>query len=267
MPRALSTKLKQAIICLLALLHMSVIPPASAENRDSAAITIFAAASLKTSLDAVAAEFSKATGKKTVISYAASSALAKQIEHAAPADIFISADLAWMDYLAEKALIDTATRSNVLFNRLVLIAPEVSKLALKIVPGFDLASALGDGKLAIGDVQAVPAGKYGKAALEKLGAWSAVEPKVAGAENVRAALALVARGEAVMGIVYHTDAVAEQKVKVVDTFPDNTHPKIVYPAAVTRASLQPETAAAFLAYLKSPPAQAIFAKDGFVIPD
>ena len=192
-----------------------------AQRTDTTEITVFAAASLKNALDAAAADYLKTTGNKVIISYAASSALAKQIEAGAPADVFISADLDWMDYLSKKGLIKEDSEVKLLGNRIVLIAPANSKVALKISKNFPLAEALGDGKLAMADVKAVPAGKYGKAALEKLGVWSTVKAKVVEAENVRAALALVAIGEAALGIVYQTDAAAEPKVKVLDTFPED----------------------------------------------
>ena len=179
-------------------------------------ITVFAAASLKNALDDADAAFTKATGVKVVASYAASSALAKQIESGAPADVFISADLKWMDYVADKKLIKPDTRVNLLGNRLVLIAPADSKLGnVKIDKGFDIAKLAGDGRIAVADVKAVPAGLYAKAALENLGAWAAAEPKLAQAENVRATLAFVARGETPIGIVYETDAKIEPKVKIV----------------------------------------------------
>jgi len=261
--RALRTAV--APVWLVASLWVAIPHPALAQKTDATDVTVFAAASLKNALDAASAEYTKQTGKKITPSYAASSALAKQIEQAAPADIFISADLEWMDYLAQKNLIKPDTRSNYLGNHLVLVAPADSKAALKIAPGFDLAAALGDGKLAMADVKAVPAGKYGKASLEKLGAWAAVEPKVAQAENVRAALALVARGEAPFGIVYQTDANVEPKVKVIDVFPDDTHPPIVYPMALIATAKSAEAGADFLKFLKSPAAQDIFGKAGFVV--
>ena len=178
---------------------------------------------MKNALDDVNAAFTKATGIKVVASYAASSALMKQIEQGAPADVFASADLDWMDYGAQKKLIKDDTRVNLLGNRLVLIAPKDSKIGnVTIAPGFDLAKLAGDGRIATGDVRAVPVGKYAKAALEKLGAWAAAEPKFAMAENVRAALALVARGEAVLGIVYETDAKVEPNVKIVGRLPGRT---------------------------------------------
>jgi molybdate transport system substrate-binding protein len=238
---------------------------AEAQKTETTTLTIFAAASLKNALDSAAKSYEASTGNKVVISYAASSALAKQIEHGAPADIFISADLHWMDDLAKAKLIKDDTRSNILGNRLVLIAPANSKVELKISKDFPLAEAIGNGKLAMADVKAVPAGKYGKAALENLGVWSAVEAKVAQAENVRAALALVATGEAALGIVYQTDAAAEPKVRVLDTFPEDTHPPIIYPIAVTAAAKNSDAAKAFIAYLKSHEGQAAFTKQGFTI--
>lgn len=236
---------------------------AHAQKAETTTVTVFAAASLKNALDEASAAFTQATGNKTAISYAASSALARQIEQAAPADVFISADLDWMDYLAGKGLVDAGTRSNLLGNRLVVIAPAGSTAALEIKPGFDLAGAIADSKLATGDVKSVPAGKYAKAALETLGVWQQVEPKIAPAENVRAALALVAQGEAAFGIVYETDAKAEPRVKIAGVFPPQTHPAIVYPIAVTKAAASPETANALLAFLKTPAAAAIFTKHGF----
>ncbi|MFN0217759.1 MAG: molybdate ABC transporter substrate-binding protein [Hyphomicrobium sp.] len=236
-----------------------------AQKIETTKLTIFAAASLKTALDEVSAAYQKESGVASAISYAASSALAKQIEQGAPADMFISADLDWMDYVAKANLIAADTRANLLGNTLVLIAPADRPVDLKIAPNFKIADALGDGKLAVADVKAVPAGKYAKAAFEKLGVWAALEPKLAQAENVRAALVFVARGEAPLGVVYQTDAAAEPKVKIVDTFPDDTHPPIVYPIAVTAGAAAPDAAKAFLAYLKSDVASAIFKKQGFTI--
>ena len=237
-------------------------PAAAAEP-----VTVFAAASLKGSLDEAVAAWQAETGGTTAISYAASSALAKQIEQGAPADVFISADLAWMDYLAERKLIAADTRVNLLGNRIVLVAPKDSTAAIEIAPDMPLAALLGDGKLAMGDPAAVPVGKYGKAALEKLGVWDSVAGKVAAAENVRAALLLVSRGEAPLGIVYSTDAAADPGVRVVATFPADTHPPIVYPVAVTADAKSAAAAAGLLAFLKGPKAQAIFAKAGFVVPE
>ncbi len=226
---------------------------------------VFAAASLKNALDDAAALYKEKTDKVVTANYAASSALAKQIEEKAPADIFFSADLAWMDYLQEKNLIKNDTRVTLLGNTIVLVAPADSTAALTLEPGAKLADALGaDGKLAMANVESVPAGKYGKAALTKLGLWSEVEGKVVQADNVRAALAFVATGEAPLGIVYQTDANAEPKVKVVATFPEDSHEPILYPVALTASSANPD-AAAFLDFLKSDDAKPAFEKQGFAI--
>src|SRR6185369_15010791 len=185
-------------------------------------------ASMKNAIDGINAAFTKGTGIKTVASLAASSALAKQIEQGAPDDVFASAALEWMDYVEQKKLIRDGSRVNLLGNKLVLIAPKDSKLDnVPIGPGFDIARLAGDGRIVVADVLAVPAGKYAKAALEKLGSWAAAAPKLASAENVRAALALVSRGEAPLGIVYETDAKSDPKVKVLDTFPESTHAPIL----------------------------------------
>ena len=265
MPAALKNSRSVLTTALAGLMLVASLSFAEAQKAETTTLTVFAAASLKNALDSAATAYQASTGNKTTISYAGSSALAKQIEHGAPADIFISADLDWMDYVAKAKLIKDGTRSNMLGNRLVLITPKSSSADIKIGKDFALAAALGDGRLAVADVKALPAGKYAHAALEKLGVWSAVEPKLAQAENVRAALALVAQGEAPFGIVYETDAVAEPKVKIVDFFPDDTHPPIIYPIAVTAASKNPDAALAFISYLKSPEGQAAFTKQGFTI--
>jgi molybdate transport system substrate-binding protein len=228
-------------------------------------MVVFAAASLKTALDEIAATWAKDTGKPVPrLSYAASSALARQMEQGAPVDLFISADLDWMDYAATKNLIKADTRFNLLGNKIVLIAPRDSKTTTLALTGGDLAKALADGKLSMGNVDAVPAGKYGKAALEKLGAWTAVKDSIAQAENVRAALVLVARGEAPLGIVYGTDAAAEPGVRVVATFPADSHPPITYPAALARESKNAD-AGSFLDFLRSAKARAVFEKQGFTV--
>jgi len=233
--------------------------PARAQGGD---VVVFAAASLKNALDAINDQWHKETGKKAVISYAASSALAKQIEQGAPAQMFISADLDWMDYLARKNLIKPETRLNLLGNRIVLIAPKDKAQAVDIKPGFDLVKILGNGRLSMANVDAVPAGKYAKAALEKLGIWSSVSDKIAQAENVRAALLLVSRGEAPVGIVYQTDAAADANVKIIGTFPEEAHPPIIYPLALTANATNPD-AEAFLAYIKSAKAKPLFEAQGF----
>ena len=237
---------------------------AAATAAAAADVTVFAAASLKNALDDVSAAWKAETGKAATISYAASSALAKQIEAGAPADVFISADVPWMDYLAEHGLVKKGTVVELLGNRLVLVAPADSDAELAIGKGFDLLGALGDGRLAMGQVDSVPAGKYGKAALTSLGVWDEVEGHVAQAENVRAALALVATGEAPFGIVYATDANSEPSVKVVGVFPEDSHAPIVYPAAVTAEATSAD-ADAFLAFLHGATAAALFEKQGFTV--
>jgi molybdate transport system substrate-binding protein len=237
----------------------SAFTPALAQDKS---LIVFAAASMKNALDDIDAAYTAKTGVKVVASYAASSALAKQIEQGAPADIFASADTDWMDYATAKKTINEPTRVNLLGNSIVLIAPKDSKIDnVAIGPGFDLAKLVGDGKIATADVKSVPVGKYAKASLGKLGAWTAAEPKFAMTENVRAALALVARGEAVLGIVYSTDAQVEPGVKIVGTFPADSHPAIIYPVAAT-ATAKPEVAD-YLAFLRSSAAKAIFEKYGF----
>jgi molybdate transport system substrate-binding protein len=226
--------------------------------------TVFAAASLKNALDEIGAAWAKEGKAPIKVSLAGSNALAKQIEQGAPADLFFSADLDWMDYLAGKNLITPETRVSLLANSIVLIAPKDSKASVAIGPGMDLATALGNGRIAMGNVDAVPAAKYGKAALEKLGAWDGIKDKIAQAESVRAALLLVARGEAPLGIVYATDAAAEPNVKVVGSFPVGSYPPIVYPVAVLKESKSVETAA-FLDFLRGPSAAAAFRKQGFTV--
>ena len=232
-------------------------------------ITVFAAASLKTALDAVATDWQARTGHSAVIAYAGSSALAKQIQQGAPADLFISASRQWMDTLADSDLILPDSRRDILGNTLVLIAHGNDAPPVTIAPGLDLAGLLAGGKLSMALVDSVPAGQYGKAALESLGLWASVEPQVAQSENVRAALSLVALGEAPYGIVYASDAIADDgaddAVSVVGTFPANSHPPIVYPAAITRGSANRTVAADFMAYLSSDAGDAIFAAQGFAI--
>ena len=244
-----------AFVILLGAIHS----PAAAQDKT---LTVFAAASMKNALDEIDAAYTAKSGVKVVASYAASSALAKQLEQGAPADVFISADTDWMDYAIGKKNINEPTRMNLLGNRIVLIAPKDSRTDnVTIGQGFDLAKLAGDGKIATGDVKSVPVGKYAKAALEKLGAWTAAEPKFAMAESVRAALTLVARGEAGLGIVYSTDAKVEPGVKIVGAFPEGSHPAIVYPVAAT-VTAKPE-ANDYLAFLRSQAAKSIFEKYGF----
>jgi molybdate transport system substrate-binding protein len=235
---------------------------ATAAHSQEKIITVFAAASMKNALDDVDAAFTKQTGIKVITSYDASSALMKQIEAGAPADAFLSADLKWMDYGVEKKVINESTRVNLLGNVLVLIAAKDSKIDhVDIKPGFDLAKLAGDGRIATGDVKAVPVGLYAKAALEKLGVWSSVEPKMAMTVNVRAALAYVARGEVPLGIVYATDAKIQPGVKVIGVFPDNSHDPIIYPVAAT-VNAKPETMQ-YLTLLRSPAAKSTFEGYGF----
>ncbi|TCR62240.1 molybdate transport system substrate-binding protein [Bosea sp. BK604] len=236
-----------------------------AAQAQSKELVIFAAASLKNALDEAAAGWVKESGKPAPkISYAASNALAKQLEQGAPADIFMSADLDWMDYAASKNLIKPDTRVSLLANRIALVAAKDSAAKIDLKSGVDLTGVLGSGRLAMGNVDSVPAGKYGKAALEKLGGWDKVKDKVAQADNVRAALLLVSRGEAPLGIVYTTDAAADPQVKVVATFPEDSHPPIVYPVAVTKDATNAD-AQAFLTYLRGPAAKAAFEKQGFTV--
>jgi molybdate transport system substrate-binding protein len=236
--------------------------PVAAQGRD---VLVFAAASMKNALDEIATQWQRETGKKVAISYAASNTLIKQIEQGAPADIFISADLDWMDYGQQKGLIKPDTRVNLLGNKIVLIAPKDSNAKVDIRPGFDLAGLLKGGRLAMGNVDAVPAGKYGKAALEKLGAWDSVKDRIAQADSVRAALVLVARGETPFGIVYQTDAASDPTVKIVGTFPADSHPPIIYPVALTKDSTSPD-ARAFLNYVEtSAAADRAFGKQGFTV--
>lgn len=251
---------RHVLAAFAAAIAVAELPQAAAAQDRS--ITVFAAASMKNALDEVDALFTKQKGIKVVASYAASSALMKQIEQGAPADVFLSADLDWMDYGAARNLIKNDTRESLLGNRLVLIAPKDSKIDhVTIAPGFNLAALAGNGRIATGDVRAVPAGLYAKAALEKLGIWSSVELKMAMAENVRAALVLVARGEAPLGIVYETDAKVDPGVKIIGVFPEDSHPPIIYPVALTKDA-KPD-AAQYLAFLSTPDARAIFERYGF----
>jgi molybdate transport system substrate-binding protein len=253
---------RSSLTLLFAAFVVGSMPTAThAQGRD---VLVFAAASLKNALDDITAQWQRDTGKKAVVSYAASNTLIRQIEQGAPADIFISADLDWMDYGQQKNLIKPETRTNLLGNRIVLVAPKDANISsVSIQPGFDLASLLKGGRLAIGNVDAVPAGKYGKAALEKLGAWDGVKDKLAEAESVRAALLLVSRAEAPLGIVYQTDATSDSAVKIVGTFPENSHPPIIYPIALTKDA--GPHAQAFLNYLRSPAARPAFERQGFYV--
>jgi len=248
----------RALKLVFAIVVAVVIGPARA-----APITVFAAASMKNALDEIARAYETRTGDKITVSYAASSALAKQIEQGAPADIFISADLDWMDYLEGRKLISVPSRYNLVRNRLALIAPAGSAVKLTITPRFPLASALGKERLAMANPDSVPAGRYGKAALQALGVWNDVQAKIASTNDVRSALLLVARGETPFGVVYRTDAAVDPRVRIVDLFPEGTHPPIVYPAALV-AETKNVAAGNFLRTLRDPPARAIFEKHGFL---
>lgn len=229
-------------------------------------LTVFAAASLKEAMDEAGAAWQRQSGRDVRTSYAASSALARQVEQGAPADVFISADSDWMDYLQQRSLIDVATRRDLLGNTLVLVAPKQAKAKpLALRKGTDLLPLLGkDGRIALALTASVPAGKYAKAAFESLGMWTALQPRAAEAENVRAALLLVSRGEAPLGVVYGSDAQADPGVRVLATFPASSHPPIVYPVARITTSRNPQ-AAAFVRWLGSNEAAAIFRKHGFTI--
>ncbi|MCD9028850.1 molybdate ABC transporter substrate-binding protein [Luteimonas sp. BDR2-5] len=237
-----------------------------AGDAGQAPITVFAAASLKESMDAAAARYREETGQPVRVSYAASSALARQIEQRAPADVFVSADLEWMDWLQQRDLIDPASRSNLLGNTLVLVAPAGSTAQPFVLgPDSDLLPLLGPrGRLSLALTASVPAGKYARAAFTSFGSWRALQPRVAESDSVRSALQLVARGEAPLGVVYGSDALAEPRVKVLATFPADSHPPIVYPVARIAASRNPQ-AAAFVRWLEGETASAIFRAHGFTI--
>lgn len=259
MPNKRKLGLVLGVIISILCLQLALPGQAAAQQR----VTIFAAASMKNALDAVSAAWTQKSGIRTSISYAATSALAKQIEAGAPADVFISADAEWMDYLEERDLIQDGSRTDLLGNRIVLIAAS-GAASVTIAPGFDLLGLLGDGRLAMASPDAVPAGRYGKAALQALGVWDVVESRVAGAENVRAALQYVSRGEAPYGIVYETDAKADPGVAVVGTFPEDTHPPVVYPVALLKEG-ESSASADCLEFLKSAEAGALFEAEGFKV--
>jgi molybdate transport system substrate-binding protein len=229
-------------------------------------ITIFAAASLKNAIDDAAAAFKTKTGIEVKASYAASSALAKQLEHGAPADLFASADTRWMEFAQKHDLVQAKSRVDLLGNSLVVIAPKASSLTELALTPEAFAKAVGDGRWATGSIDTVPVGIYAKQALTKLGIWGVAEPWIAQTENVRAALQFVSLGEAKLGIVYQTDANADPNVKVIATLPEDTHEPIVYPFALTKAA-KGEAPAQFLAFLTSAEARPIFAKQGFVLLD
>jgi molybdate transport system substrate-binding protein len=239
------------------------IVPLHAADSGSQALLVFAASSLTDAMDEIGKAYTRETGQPVKMSYASSSALARQIEAGAPADVFFSADTDWMDYVQDRNLIGKSTRRDLLGNRLVLIAPAKSTVQLKIGPNFPLAAALGDQRLSTGDPDSVPAGKYARAALTSLGVWNDVADRLIRAENVRAALTFVSRGESPLGIVYETDALIDRGVRVVDTFPESSHLPILYPVAAT-AHAKP-AARRFVSYLQGDAAAASFKKFGFTV--
>lgn len=244
---------------LLCLLLLAALPGCAKDQ-----VTVFAAASLQDALNDVGAAYTRRTGQPVRVSYAASSAIARQLEQGAPADLFVSADREWMDHAAQRRLIAPASRRDLLSNRLVLIAPAGSKVQLSVGPGMPLAKALGPGRLAMAAPE-VPAGRYARAALTSLGVWPSVQARVAPAESVRAALQFVARGEAPLGVVYETDARLDRRVRIVGVFPPSSHPPIVYPASLTARGARSGAASAFLTYLSGPEAKAIFRDYGFSV--
>ncbi len=243
-------------------LAIAALLPAASHAEDKQ-ITVFAAASLTNAMQDLGKAYTEKTGVKVTFSFASSSAIAKQIENGAPADMFVSADAEWMDYLQQRGLIEVATRKDILSNRLVLIAPAESTIQLKIAPGFALAQALGkNGRLSTGDPDFVPAGRYARSALSNLGVWNDVADRLLRAENVRSAMAFVSRGEAPLGIVYLSDVGVDRKVRIVDTFPANSHTPIVYPAALVKGGKP--GAQDFYAFIQTPDSRAVFEKYGFI---
>ena len=241
---------------------LSIAVPAAAQDAKQPELLVFAASSLSDVIGEISTSFEQQGGTDVKISFAASSVLARQIEAGGKADVFISADQEWMDYLQSRGLIEKATRRNLAGNRLVLIAPADSKVELKIAPGFPLAAALGKARLSTGDPDTVPVGRYARSALVSLGLWDEIQDRLVRADNVRSAMMFVARGEAPLGIVYTTDALADPKVRIVDTFPANTHAAITYPAAATKGSRG--DAIAYLNYLASPQVSETWKKFGFL---
>jgi len=247
----------RTVALLLAMLGLMAAPVRADD------LVVFAAASLKTALDEVAAGFTKATGHRVAVSYAGSSQLARQISLGAPADVFLSANPGWMDELEADGHLVPGTRADLLGSRLVLVSNDAAAEPVDLMDPADLAARLGTGHLAMALIEAVPAGIYGRAALVDLGLWAQVEARVAQSDNVRAALALVATGAAPLGVVYATDAIAEPRVQVVATFPADSHPPIVYPVAVVEARDGPGPRA-FLDHLRTPAAREVFEAQGFI---
>ena len=256
--------MSRTLLCL-GLLCLTISASLSAADAQAPQILVFAASSLTDAMQEASAAYEKTVHVTVKASFDSSAVLARQIEAGAPADVFFSADTEWMDYLQSRNLIQVASRKNILGNRLVLIAPTQSQIQLKIAPHFPLAAALGKGRLATGDPDSVPAGRYARSALTNLGVWDEIAPRLARAENVRVALLYVARGEAPLGIVYASDALADKNVRVVDTFPADTHEPIVYSIALTRPAKS--QAQSFIAYLTGPQGRDIFVKYGFTVDD
>lgn len=244
----------------LALVALLVLTGTAASSKPP---LVFAAASLQESLNAAARTWARQGHEPPVLSFAASSALARQIEAGAPADLFLSADEQWVDYVAARGFVRPGSRATLLSNRLVLIAPAQRRVAIRIARGAPLAQALGNGRLAIADPAAVPAGRYARAALQNLGLWPSIEHRLIPADNVRSALAFVERGEAPLGVVYATDALASRKVRVVGIFPATSHPRIRYPVALLKGGTSAD-AEPFRRFLLSPAGRAIFARFGFI---
>lgn len=257
---------RRLLIVLAALALVTGCSPRHHDGDSRRPLLVFAAASLKGAMDLAAADFHARSGQAVQVSYAASPALARQIDHGAPADVFVSADLAWMDWLQQRGRIDAGTRQVLAGNTLVVVAPAGdATTALRLAPGNDLLARLQGGRLALAATDSVPAGRYARTALQSFGLWDDIAAHVAETDNVRAALLLVARGEASLGVVYASDALAEPAVRVVATFPAGSHPPIVYPVARVEHSDHPQ-AAAFVDWLRTPPAQAIFRARGFTAP-
>lgn len=251
-------------LSLIACLLLAAPPATAAEPGPPPPVIVFAASSFKTALDEVASAFEREKGQRIGVSYAGTANLVRQLEQGAPADLFFSADEDWMGYALQRKLVRADTVDVLLGNRLVLVAPRDSRVALRLIRGAPLAAALGRDRLALANVVSVPAGRYSKAALESLGLWPSVADRLVQTENVRAALRLVERGEAPLGIVYATDARAEPGVRVVDLFDPELHPPIRCPVGLTRESASP-AARHFLAWLRSPDAAAIFEAQGFSV--
>lgn len=256
--------LSRLVPFLLMMAFVFISAPFPTHAADSERVMVFAAASTTNAISDIGKRFEEKTKERFTPSFASSSTLAKQIVQGAPADVYLSANPKWMAYLEEQEMIEPGTRSDLLGNRIVLIAPADSDIELNIAEGLDLAAVLGEDKLAMGDPAHVPAGIYGKQAMEFLGIWRAVNPKVARTKDVRAALVLVERGEAPLGVVYATDAAISGKVRVVDVFPVSAHPPVTYPVALVKGRATP-TARAFLEFLRTPEAKAIFETYGFSV--